>query len=75
MRCLNFEDQICPIPLLQSKLWLKQAQQGEQLKLWLADPGSCRDIPKYFQGLGHEVKIEQNSQQFCVTITVHMLKD
>lgn len=47
----------CPLPLLRVKLWLRAAKAGQALRLWLADPGSRRDIPAYVSGIGHRVEV------------------
>ncbi|WP_163132338.1 sulfurtransferase TusA family protein [Agarivorans sp. Alg241-V36] len=75
MLCLDLQKHNCPYPLLESKLWLKQARVGDQIQLLLGDSGSRSDIPKYFRRLGHGVSIEQSARGFCVTITVQPLKD
>ncbi|MGY5450085.1 sulfurtransferase TusA family protein [Agarivorans sp. MS3-6] len=75
MLYIDFEKHCCPTPLLESKLWLKQAKSGEQLQLLLGDAGSRSDIPKYFQRLGHRVVINQELGGFLVTITVRSLKE
>ncbi|MDO6766007.1 sulfurtransferase TusA family protein [Agarivorans sp. 1_MG-2023] len=75
MLCLDFQEHQCPYPLLESKLWLKRAQIGDQIQLLLGDSGSRSDIPKYFRRLGHAVTIEQSEHRFSVTITVQPLKD
>ncbi|WNC70716.1 sulfurtransferase TusA family protein [Thalassotalea psychrophila] len=36
----------CPLPLVKTKLLLKQLSTGQTLTLLLADPGSIQDIPR-----------------------------
>ena len=60
----------CPQPLLEVKLWLKQAQCGQQLELVLADTGSRRDIPAYLERVGHSVKtVSHSSHRLRLIIT------
>ncbi|WP_445397522.1 sulfurtransferase TusA family protein [Zobellella sp. An-6] len=47
----------CPLPLLRVKLWLRAAAAGQRLRLWLADPGSRRDIPAFVARAGHRVEV------------------
>ena len=48
----------CPEPLIQLKLWLREAEQGQTLTILLADAGSVRDIPIYLQRLGHRIRLK-----------------
>ncbi len=75
MLCLDLQQHACPYPLLESKLWLKNAKAGDQLLLLLGDSGSRRDIPKYFRHLGHDVLVEQDGGIYRVTITAKPNKD
>ena len=52
----------CPLPLLQLKLWLKEAKAGQQLRLCIADVGSRQDIPRYLLRMGHSV-IQENDTE------------
>lgn len=52
----------CPEPLIQLKLWLRQAQTGQSLCIMLADSGSRRDIPTYLQRQGHRIVAQQESE-------------
>ena len=54
----------CPRPLLEIKVWLKDAAAGEQLRLCIADAGSRQDIPHYLLRMGHGVI--QESDDGCV---------
>ncbi|MGY3896482.1 sulfurtransferase TusA family protein [Aeromonas enterica] len=49
----------CPEPLIQLKLWLRQAQPGQSLSIRLSDPGSRQDIPAYLQRQGHPFTLQQ----------------
>jgi len=59
---LDFTQSRCPIPLVQTKLHVKQADHGEQFYLLLSDHGSIADVPKFLKKLGHDVVlVEQNA--------------
>ena len=45
----------CPMPLLKTKLALKNLQAGEVLKVIASDAGSWRDIPKFVALASHEL--------------------
>lgn len=47
MHSLDCRAASCPTPLIQTKLWLRQAPKGQSLVIRLSDPGSCRDVPLY----------------------------
>ncbi|GAA3525481.1 sulfurtransferase TusA family protein [Zobellella aerophila] len=51
----------CPLPLLEVKLWLRQAQGGQSLTLWLSDAGSRRDVPAYLRRAGHAVVVVEDT--------------
>lgn len=42
----------CPVPLVQTKLLLRQLDPGQALKVLLTDPGSIQDIPKFLSMKG-----------------------
>lgn len=48
----------CPVPLVQTKLLLKQLEPGQVLKVLLTDPGSIHDIPKFLtmKGIRFELR-------------------
>ncbi|MFT5880148.1 MAG: tRNA 2-thiouridine synthesizing protein A [Moritella sp.] len=61
MKLLDFSADICPLPLIKIKLWLKQAQLGNEVTVLLKDTGSRQDIPAFLSALGQEVTELENS--------------
>ncbi len=60
----------CPLPLIEVKLWLRQAQGGQSLTLWLSDAGSRQDIPAYLRRIGHAVvEVEDTAAHLELVIT------
>lgn len=51
----------CPLPLIEVKLWLRQAYSGQSLTVWLSDPGSRQDIPAYARRAGHTVVVAEDT--------------
>lgn len=45
----------CPMPLLKTKLALRELQPGNVLRVTATDSGSWRDIRKYIDMSGHEL--------------------
>ena len=70
MITLDFTQSRCPIPLVQTKLHLKQAKSGERFSLLLSDPGSLKDVPKLLKKLGHEIVLQQINQDNVHTYIV-----
>ncbi|WP_084428994.1 sulfurtransferase TusA family protein [Aliagarivorans marinus] len=66
----DFREYVCPEPLIQSKLWLRDAVAGEQARIQLRDPGSCQDIPRFFRRLGHQVELAESSHGCQLIITI-----
>gem|GEM_PF-1586075 len=63
MNTLDFTQSRCPIPLVQTKLYLKTAKVGEIFCLKLSDSGSVSDVPKLLKKLGHKIeKLETNDK-------------
>lgn len=59
----------CPMPLLKTKLALRELSVGERLLVIATDSGSWRDIRKYVEMSGHELlaAAEVNGQyQFLI---------
>ncbi len=59
----------CPMPLLKTKLALRDLAAGEVLRVTATDSGSWRDIRKYVAMSGHELlaATEVNGQyQFLI---------
>ena len=61
MKLLDFSADICPLPLIKIKLWLKQAPLGNEITVLLKDAGSRQDIPAFLSALGQEVTELENS--------------
>lgn len=55
MQFLDLSMDACPLPLIKTKLWLKQAEIGEEVTVILSDPGSRQDIPVFLSALGQSV--------------------
>ncbi|WP_371372577.1 sulfurtransferase TusA family protein [Thalassotalea aquiviva] len=68
----NAEGERCPLPLVKTKLLLKQLGAGQRLKLILTDPGSIADIPKWLTSQG--IEFSQNHQQDVVEIIINKEK-
>jgi len=45
----------CPMPLLKTKMALKNLNPGDILKVMAKDAGSSRDIPRYLEMSPHEL--------------------
>ncbi len=50
----------CPLPLVKTKLALKNISNGEQLHLILSDRNSRQDVPKYLKQKGYLVEESTN---------------
>ncbi|WMC09671.1 sulfurtransferase TusA family protein [Oceanimonas pelagia] len=62
----------CPQPLLELKLWLRSAEDGQRLRLVLADAGSRRDIPAYLERIGQGVEVvAQQAHRLELIVTKH----
>lgn len=62
----------CPLPLIKTKLLLKQLKKGEQLKLRLADPGSLQDIPRLLTKLGIKFNKQKHNDN---TLEIMIIKE
>lgn len=51
----------CPEPLIRLKLWLREAHDGQEVQLLLADSGSRQDIPAWLRRQGHQVQPMQET--------------
>lgn len=73
MITLDFTQSQCPIPLVQTKLHVRQANGGDQFYLLLSDQGSLVDVPKLLKKMGHQVVLldisDDNKHTFQVSIT------
>jgi len=54
----------CPMPLLKTKLALKQLNPGEVLWVTATDAGSWRDIKKFTELTSHEL-LQASDEQDC----------
>lgn len=63
MQTLDLTQFSCPEPLLQTRLWLRQAQQGEQIQLILADALAGKDIQSLLLRKGHRILSTQTDLQ------------
>ena len=75
MQFLDLSKDVCPLPLIKVKLWLKQAAIGSEVTVTLLDPGSRRDIPVFLSALGQTViELENNTYlKICVRKQNHHL--
>ena len=51
----------CPEPIMLMHNKVRDMQTGEVLKVVASDPATTRDVPKFYQFLGHEL-IHQQQQ-------------
>ena len=72
IKSLHYDGRLekCPVPLIKTKLLLKQLSAGQSLTLLLTDPGSIQDIPRLLTKLN--IPFKQTSlveQTIKITIT------
>ena len=53
----------CPVPLVRTKLTMKQMRPGEQLRVILSDHGSRKDVPNFLKKQGHGLEVIEDNQQ------------
>jgi len=70
LKILDFSLLRCPIPLVQTKLFVKSAKGGTQCQILLSDPGSVQDVPAILKKMGHQIEIQQKSDNNLVVLTV-----
>jgi len=58
---LDFRQKYCPVPLVMTKLYIKQAQPNDIFELILSDPGSIVDVPSFIKKLGHSIRLLEQS--------------
>lgn len=66
---LHLEGLNCPLPLLKTKLALKQTQLDEIVEVWATDAGSYQDFPIYFATTKHtllECKVLKTGYYFKI---------
>lgn len=59
----------CPMPLLKTKIALRQMQGGEQLYLVADDPNAGTDLGYFCEKQGHQMTHWQSGRYFCALIT------
>ncbi|WP_025821399.1 sulfurtransferase TusA family protein [Shewanella marina] len=70
MTIIDFSGQRCPIPLVQTKLALKQLEHGQSIEIVLSDSGSRRDVPAFLKKSGYHVtQIDAQPQYLRLQIT------
>ena len=60
MEQLDLRNEICPLPLIKVKLWLKKAAIGQAITVIVSDTGSRQDIPRYLIAIGQDVTMEED---------------
>ncbi|REG85830.1 sulfurtransferase TusA family protein [Marinomonas pollencensis] len=58
---LDAREDRCPMPLLKTKMALSKMQAGESLCVMTQDAGSLKDIPHYFNLVGHRLIDQQEN--------------
>ncbi len=72
MKILDFSLLRCPIPLVQTKLFVKSANNGAQFQILLSDRGSVQDVPAILKKMGHHVETEVINEKNVVLVTVKL---
>ncbi|WOT03719.1 sulfurtransferase TusA family protein [Shewanella youngdeokensis] len=52
----------CPLPLVKTKMALKQLKSGEKITIQLSDPGSKLDVPRFLKKVGFCHKVLQHEE-------------
>ena len=66
MIILDFRHKYCPVPLVMTKLHIKEAQPNDIFELILSDPGSISDVPLFIKKLGHRINlVEKTNDNIC----------
>ncbi|KMT66549.1 sulfurtransferase TusA family protein [Catenovulum maritimum] len=58
---LDSTGQMCPMPLLNLKLLLKNCKTGDTIEQSITDKTSLKDIPAWLENKGHQVEIIEKS--------------
>ena len=61
----------CPKPLIETKIWLKQAKLNDRVIIKLSDPGSIHDVPKY---INSQEKFSMSVKKFADHIALDVIK-
>lgn len=72
MKILDFTSFRCPVPLVQTKLFVKNAQAGTRCRILLSDPGSIQDVPQILKKMGHLVEIQADGAEDQVVLNVEI---
>ena len=60
----------CPVPLIKTKLLLKQLKDGQVMRVLIGDSGSHTDIPKFLSSKNVQYKLallKDNSTEIIIT--------
>jgi len=60
----------CPMPLLKTKLALRDLSPGQSLRVDATDSGSARDIPKYLERSEHELTLMSENPDGTYTFLI-----
>ncbi|MGB0832953.1 MAG: sulfurtransferase TusA family protein [Psychrobium sp.] len=74
MKILDFTLLRCPVPLVQTKLFVKNAEVGTRCRILLSDPGSIQDVPAILKKMGHLVEIQTDELTKQVTVNLQITK-
>ena len=70
MLCIDLTNFRCPLPLVKTKLALKNLSTGDKLSLLLSDHNSRQDVPKYLIKEGYFVQEVINNGKILELIVV-----
>lgn len=60
----------CPLPLVKTRVMLKKLEQGDCLRVLIADHGTKSDLPRYLTKVGYAFQ-QQNIDNSVVEILIH----
>lgn len=72
MKILDFSLLRCPVPLVQTKLFVKNAKGDAKFQIILSDRGSIQDVPAILKKMGHQVETEVIAKKNVVLVTVKL---
>ncbi|NKF50559.1 sulfurtransferase TusA family protein [Shewanella sp. WXL01] len=61
MEFIDLTSYRCPYPLVQVKLLMKQMVKGDNLLVYLSDPGSRQDVPAFVKKMGFGIEIKEQT--------------
>jgi len=73
LKILDFSLLNCPIPLVQTKLFVKGTKAGDIFQIILSDRGSVQDVPAILKKMGHHVEIQDQIESNIVLVTVKIM--